>query len=250
MGRPHSLSLAFVFAAILAFAASGAAWAQQVTVFSEDFESTSGLSSANWPTVTGNYSGASGGTGYLAGTYSGGPDGFSSYFPSYALYFRSTSSTRNAITSTLDLSSYASVTISFSIRAEGNKGSSSFPFDGIDSNSEEIFLQYTTNASAATPTWVTTPLWRSDFKTTYSWATITVTLPTAALGSDVGFRWQQLNDESNIDNWAIDDIVVLASPEPGTWALFGAGTVGLAVVAARRRRHRKSLVAASATPSP
>lgn len=229
--------LAFLASAGLALGAS-VAQAQQVTVFSDDFEASSGLSSTNWPGVTGNYSGSTSGSGYRAGTYDGTPDGYSSSFPSYALYFRNTSSTRAAITSTMDLSSYRSATLTFVFSAVAQKGSSSLPFDAIDSNSEEIVLQYTTNANATTPTWVSTPLWRSDFKTNYSWATITITLPTSALGSTVAFRWTQSNDEANIDNWALDDVSVVATPEPGTWALFGAGAAGLAVVAVRRRRRR------------
>jgi hypothetical protein len=224
--------------AILAFAAPAAARAQQVTVFSDDFQATTGLNTTKWPTVNGNYSGSSSATGYRNGTYNGQPNGYGTFFPSYSLYFRSNGN-RNARTQTLNLSARGAV-LTFDLRYQSSGVGTNLPFDEFNTTGEEIIVEYTTNPGAGSPTWTQLQRFAYNSTTYNSWNTATIYLPSAAWTSTVSIRFRQVGHSgASYDNWAIDNVVVVVNPEPGTWALFGAGALGLAAVAARRRRRAR-----------
>lgn len=225
---------------VLLLLSGSAAWAQQVTVFSDDFEAVSGLNATDWPTVSGNFDNG-GGTGFRSGTYNGAPNGFGGQFPSYTLYFRSNSA-RDAQTRIINTSGGDAV-LTFDLRyTAGNlagTSTSSTPFDELDSALEEILVEYTTDGTNYTT------LQQFSFLTTYSFGTVTINLPLAAWTTTTRIRWRQVGftvdptvGALRWDHWAIDNVQVVANPEPGTWALFGLGAAGLAAFAARRRRAR------------
>lgn len=249
MSRSLLPLLALALFAALGLAAPAAASAQQVTVFFDDFQATGGLNTTNWPTVNGNYSGPTNGTGYRNGTYDGRPNGYGSFFPSYALYFRSNGN-RNARTQTLDLSKKGAV-LTFDLRYTPSTSSTNLPFDEFNGTNEEIIVEYTTNPGAGNPTWTQLQRFAHNSTTYANWGAVTINLPTAAWTSTVSIRFRQVGHSgASYDNWAIDNVRVVVNPEPGTWALFGAGAAGLAVVAARRRRRRRTAVIASAPRAP
>ena len=219
--------------ATVSFAVDAAA--QQVTVFSDNFEGGA-LSAAKWQTVTGNY-----GTG---GVYNGGAT-YASYFPSNTIYFRSSSGTRAGRTATMSLArsdtTNSRAQLFFDLRYQNGSGTGSantgLPFDELDAATENIVLEYTLDGSAYT-TLQTFAYNNGAYRNGF--VTVTVNLPSAtwASGANVSFRWRQLGFTTGsdiYDNWAIDNVRIVTNPEPGTLALFGIGAAGLAVRISRRR---------------
>lgn len=214
---------AVVCAAVL-FGVQAVAAAQQKTIFTDNF-TAAGINATNFPSTSG---------AALRSTPAG-------EFPSgQALYFNSaTGTTRSATTRSLNLLG-GNADISFTLQYFDNSGTETTTFEQLDSG-ENILLQYSVNGGAFTT--LTTFLATSGSYETVSpsWNTYFAVLPAATLTTNTRFRWTQASHSgNNFDNWAIDNVVIRANlPEPGTWALFGAGAAGLLGVVVRRRAARR-----------
>lgn len=215
------------------------AYAQQVTIFSDNFTT---LSAANWPTRAG----LTGGSVYSDATNDGRGVGFPN-FPTGNTFHFGTNGGRNVLTRVIPISTTAEfVTITFKLKYETVNDpvgdvQDATPFEDVD-NTEEILVEYRTSTLGAFTTLVT----YQDTDTTYRhWATATINVPTAAFTAGTQFRWRQLtNSGVGFDHWAIDDVLIVTNPEPGTWALFGAALAGLGAWVVQRRRARLALAAA------
>ena len=207
------------------------ALAQQVTVFSEDFESYT--SNATLPNggATDLWASASTGNTVMVQT------GASSQF----LYAQGGGGVQ-ATTVTMD-SRGISAQLKFDVRFTGSDGlitvsnptDGSIVFNEFDNASDEIKVEYTTDGSTYTT------LQQFAFNNqSYSngFGTVTISLPSLALRSTLQLRFNQASGGgANVDQWAVDNVsVVVTTPEPATWALFGLGVAGLGTWVRRRRR--------------
>jgi hypothetical protein len=123
----------------------------------------------------------------------------------------------------------------------GNTG----PFrDRMDDSNDDIFIEFSTDGS----TWTNVDTFTyndSRMNTTTAggaWYSASSSLTSFTFGGFTYFRWSQVNSpNNNQDNWAIDNVsITYSTPEPGTWAMFGAAAGGLAVFVVRRRRRARA----------
>jgi len=216
-----------LLAAALLTALASSAFADRITVFSDDFST---LDSAKWASTSGLY----GGTVYSGGT------SYTSYFPTGAsFYFNAgTGTTRQAVTQQINMSRKVA-TVAFSLRYETTGGGlDAFPFEDIDNN-EEIVVEWSTNGS----TWTEVARYENTDNSYRTWANTSISLPSGAWATTTQLRFRQRgNSGTNFDQWAIDNLTVIVNPEPGTWALFGVAAAALAAFVRRRRSARRAAV--------
>ncbi len=201
--------------------ASSSAWAQQVTLLSDDFQAGA-INTTNFPTTS--RAVLQSGTG----------------FASQSLFFTGNpSQSRFAISKSMDFSG-GNATLTFDLRYLNTGAADVGAFDAVEAG-EDIVVEYSTNG--VTYTNIQT---FSAADNTYAggFVTLNITLPAGSFSSTTTIQWRQVNfNANNDDTWAIDNVVIKANlvvPEPGTWALYALGATGLLAAVRRRRAAAKS----------
>jgi hypothetical protein len=138
--------------------------------------------------------------------------------------------------------------LTFDIRYTGDNGDATvdtptdggLTFDEFDASNDNLLVEYRVNADSGGTFQTLQTFAYNDGSYRTGFGSITIVLPSAALLSTLELRFSQPNGGgANRDQWAIDNVVVLVStPEPGTWALFGMSVAGLGAWVQRRRRNR------------
>lgn len=223
---PLALRIGAAAVTVGLWAASSSAWAQQITLLSDNFDADTVGNPPNatrFPTVS-------------HGTIQSGTG-----FPSQALFFSGNpgGAHREVITQTLDVSG-GNGSVQFSLRYTGVGATAVGAFDEMEGG-EDITIAYTTDGSTFTTlqTFLAT-----DTSYAAGFVTVNVVLPVGANTTTTQIRWQQTTYNNGHDNWAIDDVLIqadmVAVPEPGTWALYALGATGLLAAVRRRRAAAKS----------
>jgi hypothetical protein len=218
----RAIAAAAFAASIVASAATASA--QSVSVFSDDFESGGGNFTITLGSVQAN----------------NGPTGIGDDALVFGGEDESGGGDREAYTSSaLDL--YEGIAaVRFDLKYASD-GSSVLNFDDIDSDAEEVRLGY----SIDNGTRVEVTSFDYQDSTYNNWATVTVYLPDGARTTGVRIHFYQTSFGQNEDTWAIDNVNVLVSPEPGSIALFGGGAAALLGTVLARRRRRRAVSGAS-----
>lgn len=211
---------------VLASCGAGAAFAQQVTLFFDDFDANRDGTWAVEQNVSVTDPGSLVGSNvfYFDGAGKGGGR-------------TQAQSERWSATETLDLTA-GGAEVSFWLRYEGKPASTGDvpQFEKFDHGDDDLKLQYQVSGGS----WVTVTTFGNNRDTFRTGASYSVELPSVAWASSVQIRiWQSgKKNQLGTDQFAIDDFKVVANPEPGTCGLFAAGAAALAVLVRRRRAYR------------
>lgn len=221
------------FAAIAAIAWIGLsvpARAENVTVYSEDFETTT--NAGNW-TLVGATPGGASSPWYGTGDPSAGTQfEFGGSGANLTLHFSAGGARQGTLTPLAFPSFATSATISFDLRYEGNTNPfDTFPFEDLD-GAEQIVLEYDSGGG-----FTLINQFAPNDATFATWGNFSTTLSGAAISPATTFRWRQLgNSGQPFDHWAIDNLSIVANPEPSSMALFGLAGLGLGLFVRRRRK--------------
>lgn len=237
--RFRALSLLPLMAATLwAWAFPATAFAQAVTIFSDDFET--GYTTGTALPTTGNWSAITGSVTVEAPVSN-----------TYLYLFKQTGNNASATTAAIDASGAGgqAVIVAFMLRYTSNNGNpvdnktdgalAFNEFGGGGGTTDDIFIDYVGNAGLPFKRFNNVDVGR----TYVAFKQVHLVIPSAALTSTMQIVFSQPSGTGGTSQWAIDDVQILINPEPGTWALFGLGAAGLAGVAARRRRRTQRAVA-------
>lgn len=158
-----------------------------------------------------------------------------------ALHFRG-NGTRSATTVQMDVSNGA--VVQFDFRGGNEDIDGSFFWEDVDFG-EDAVLEYSTDGVNFTPLDTLDLVQFRDDSPTTEWLSYSTGLPADARSSTTSFRWRQLNHSGTPwDKWAIDNVTITATPEPGTWGLVAVvGMLGMLVY--RRRPGLEELVGPS-----
>lgn len=208
----HVLKQAFWLLVVAFFATNSA---QAGLVFSDNFDP---INAAQW-TLTSNVAARTGPQGFLSGN---------------ALHFQG-NGTRSATTAGVDIAQGGIV--SFDFRGGNEDIDGTALWEDTD-NGENAVLEYSTDGVNFTVMENLDLFQFRDDNPTTTWLSVSAIVPAGGLSANTSFRWRQLSHSGSDrwDHWAIDNVSIVATPEPN--GLLLVGLFGALMVTQRRRRLR------------